>query len=109
MAMSRRERGLSLAAIKLLSLMLEDPTADHYGLDLSKRAGVLTGTVYPLLKRLEDLGWLESRLEEIDAVSEGRPARRLYRLTGEGARQARAEIETLQSTLPWARPAGGLA
>jgi DNA-binding PadR family transcriptional regulator len=107
--MKRRDRSLSLPAIKLLSLMLEDPTAPYYGLDLSKRAGVLTGTVYPLLKRLEDLGWLESELESIDPVAEGRPARRLYRLTGEGARLARVEINRLQSTLSRSHPAGGLA
>jgi PadR family transcriptional regulator, regulatory protein PadR len=106
--MGRRKRSLSLPAIKLLSLMLEDPTADYYGLDLSKRAGLLTGTVYPLLKRLEDMGWLESHQESIDASAEGRPARRLYRLTGDGARQAAVEIEGLQSTLARARPTLGL-
>lgn len=90
--MARRNRSLSPVALRVLGLMLEDPAADHYGLDLSRRAGVLTGTIYPLLRRLEERGWLESSTEPIDAALEGRPARRLYRLTGAGEHGARAEL-----------------
>jgi PadR family transcriptional regulator, regulatory protein PadR len=78
--------------------MLQDPAAEFYGLDLCQRAGLLTGTVYPLLQRLEDQQWLESRREDIDPSRTGRPARRLYRLTSLGAREARREIEALQAT-----------
>ena len=51
------------------------------------------GTLYKALGRLEELGLLTSRWEDADAV-EGRPRRRLYELTGLGARvaeQARAD------------------
>jgi len=106
--MGRRTRSLSLSAIKILAVMLEDPTADYYGLDLGRRVGVMTGTVYPLLKRLEDMGWLESYAEPVDPAAAGRPARRLYRLTGEGASRAKAELRELESTLARARPAVGL-
>ena len=93
-----RQRALSLPAVKILGLMLQDETAEYYGLDLCQRAGLLTGTVYPLLQRLEDRQWLESRCEDIDPSHSGRPARRLYRLTGLGAREARREIAALQAT-----------
>jgi PadR family transcriptional regulator PadR len=45
------------------------------------------GTLYKALSRLEDFGLLTSRWEDA-AVAEGRPRRRLYELTGEGARVA---------------------
>ena len=45
------------------------------------------GTLYKALGRLEELGLLTSRWEDAAAV-EGRPRRRLYALTGEGARVA---------------------
>ena len=51
------------------------------------------GTLYKALGRLEELGLLASRWEDA-AAAEGRPRRRLYELTGEGARvagQARAD------------------
>jgi PadR family transcriptional regulator PadR len=45
------------------------------------------GTLYKALSRLEDFGLLGSRWEDA-AAAEGRPRRRLYELTGEGARAA---------------------
>ena len=53
------------------------------------------GTLYKALGRLEEFGLLESRWEDAAAV-EGRPRRRLYELTGEGARVA--EERASQST-----------
>ncbi len=78
--------------------MLQDPSAEYYGLDLSKQAGVLTGTVYPLLQRLETLGWLESAPEPIDPASAGRPQRRLYRFTTGGAALATRALSEKPST-----------
>jgi PadR family transcriptional regulator PadR len=95
--MVRKRRSLSAPALKILGLMLQDPGAEYYGLELGRRADVLTGTVYPLLRRWEDLGWLSSRIEDIDGALEGRPPRRLYRLSGEGERNARREIEEMQA------------
>ena len=45
------------------------------------------GTLYKALGRLEDFGLLTSRWEDAGAA-EGRPRRRLYELTGEGAHVA---------------------
>jgi PadR family transcriptional regulator PadR len=48
------------------------------------------GTLYKALGRLEEFGLLTSRWEDAAAAIEGRPRRRLYELTGEGARVAEA-------------------
>ncbi len=52
------------------------------------------GTLYKALGRLEEFGLLTSRWEDAAAAAEGRPRRRLYELTGKGARAAeRARAE----------------
>ena len=56
---------------------------DHSG----SRSLTSHGTLYKALGRLEELGLLTSRWEDAAAV-EGRPRRRLYALTSEGARVA---------------------
>lgn len=105
--MPSRRRSLSRQALELLSVMLEDPRAEYYGLELCRRAELLSGTVYPLLRRLEQRGWLTARLEDVDSTAAGRPPRVLYRLTGEGERAARAEVFAVRQALtrPWT--AGG--
>jgi DNA-binding PadR family transcriptional regulator len=55
------------------------------------KGGALTanGTVYKALARLEEFGLLESRWEDAEvAVAEGRPRRRLYRITEAGRHAA---------------------
>ena len=80
-----------------------DGKAEFYGFDLAEqlasagRAGQLTahGVLYKALARLETAGLLESRWEDVDPVSEGRPRRRFYRVTG-GAAAALALSRNLQ-------------
>ena len=65
------------------------------------------GTLYKALGRLEDRGLLSSRWEDA-AAAEGRPRRRLYELTGEGARvaeQALADPVTARPPRVASRPA----
>ncbi len=76
----------------VLSAFLEDPQQELYGLEVCQAADLPSGTVHPILARFEGLGWLESRWEEVDPRAEGRPARRYYRLTREGAARARAAL-----------------
>ncbi|PPK68005.1 helix-turn-helix transcriptional regulator [Actinokineospora auranticolor] len=87
----------------VLRVLLADPAAEFYGLELGARAGLPSGTVHPILARLEACGWVDSRWEEVDPRVEGRPRRRYYRLTGAGgvragAALARAEARTRQLT-----------
>jgi len=54
----------------------------------ASRALTANGTLYKALRRLEERGLLTSRWEDPAEGVEGRPRRRLYELTGEGARVA---------------------
>lgn len=76
----------------VLAALLQDTTEPHYGLEIAKAAGLASGTIYPILARLERQKWVESEWENIDQAKEGRRRRRYYRLTGEGARVARDEL-----------------
>lgn len=84
---------ITLQTIEILSAMLDDPYEQWYGLELAKASSLKPGTIYPALARLESAGWLSSYWEEVDPSEVGRPRRRLYRLTGEGADSARAVVD----------------
>lgn len=89
---SIREPRMTLATQMVLGVLLSRPSSDHYGLELGAEAGLPSGTVHPILARLEALGWLESSWEDIDPRVEGRPARRYYRLSAAGADSAQAAL-----------------
>ena len=74
---------------ELLAAMLRKPRAWQYGYELSKDTGLTSGTLYPLLMRLSDQGFLESRWQEPERP--GKPPRHAYRLTSEGLTLARAK------------------
>lgn len=85
----------------ILAVLLESPDQQHYGLEMAKAAGLASGTIYPMLARLEREGLVESEMEDVKASVAGRRPRRYYRLTGAGASVASAEID---STVEWLRP-----
>ena len=109
---------ITSAVARVLAALLDDPAADRYGLDLIKVTGLPSGTIYPILIRLQRAGWLTAHWEEIDPAAEGRPARRYYRMTPDGTALARTELARLYQQLSRVegigraageRPAGGLA
>ncbi|MGZ4603758.1 MAG: PadR family transcriptional regulator [Kineosporiaceae bacterium] len=100
---------MTIPAQLVLQVLLEDPQREIYGRELGEAAGLPSGTVHPILARLEAMGWLESRWEDVDPSTAGRPARRYYRLTPDGAVQARdALARAYRARSPrTARPAPG--
>jgi DNA-binding PadR family transcriptional regulator len=76
----------------VLRALLEDPVRELYGVEIGAAAGLPSGTIHPILARLEGLRWVESRWEDIDTRVEGRPARRYYQLTATGAESARLAL-----------------
>jgi PadR family transcriptional regulator, regulatory protein PadR len=82
-----RNRSLSLQARSLLAMMAGAAGKWHHGYDLCRQAGIKSGTLYPLLIRLEEQGYLTA---EWQAPAEpGRPPRHAYRLTATGLQLAR--------------------
>ena len=93
------EPRMTTSVLKVVSAMLADVTAERYGLDLMHDTGLASGTLYPILVRLERAGWVASHWEDIDPIAEGRPARRYYVLTPHGAEGARREIAIVHQQL----------
>jgi PadR family transcriptional regulator, regulatory protein PadR len=83
---------LTVQVLLVLQALLREPGREMYGLELSEETGLLPGTAYPILLRLENEGWVTSRWEDVDPRAEKRPARRYYRLTASGAVQASAAV-----------------
>src|SRR5687767_7866206 len=60
----------------------------HYGFDVMDATSLPSGTVYPILRRLEREGMVTSEWEsEGIAQSEQRPPRRYYELTRDGVKE----------------------
>jgi PadR family transcriptional regulator, regulatory protein PadR len=83
--------------------MLESRRPWH-GFKLAKRVGIGSASVYVVLDRLENCGWLTSEWEDAEPSEKKRPRRRLYRLTPEGATAAREMIADYTPRVPL-RPA----
>ena len=71
----------------LLTALLEQPRSWRHGYALAKETGLGSGTLYPLLMRLNDQGLLDARWQESDQP--GKPPRHMYRPTAAGLALAR--------------------
>lgn len=69
-----------------------------WGLSICADADLGPGTVYPILDRLSERGWITSRDE--DGPHPGRPARRYYQLTEDGRALAQAALEARRNRMP---------
>ena len=90
----------------VLRALLAKPTQEMYGLQICTAAGLPSGTIHPILARLErEFGWLTSRWEDAAPAEEGRPRRRYYKLTEDGADRARIALaQATTSTVSSRRP-----
>jgi DNA-binding PadR family transcriptional regulator len=88
---------MTVPVAKVLAALLADPAGEHYGLQLMQQTGIASGTLYPILTRLQNAGWLTARWEDEDPSDAGRPVRRYYQLTPEGAEAARTGLAELRA------------
>jgi PadR family transcriptional regulator PadR len=105
---------MTLQTQLVLRVALTAPADEWYGLQMVKATGLPSGTVYPIIARLEQCDWITSRWENPEEhVTEGRPRRRYYRLTDSGAEAARLALANAYqgraaSELPWGNLTPGL-
>jgi DNA-binding PadR family transcriptional regulator len=97
---SDRDVRISLQTLRVLEAFLENPSHQLSGADLQRHCEIASGTLYPILLRLESAGWFVSRWETIDPVSAGRPRRRLYRLTPSGLARASEVFASFRRGVP---------
>lgn len=75
---------LTPQAVAVIRALLQTPTTPRWGRDIGRETGLKSGSLYPILARLEQAGWVESHWEEADVVERGRPRRRYHQLTPGG-------------------------
>src|SRR5579871_6097843 len=80
---------------RVLRAFLDDPADPRYGYDLMKAAGLKSGTLYPLLGRLEEERLVTSAWET--PQHDGQRPRKYYRLTAKGAEVARLELAQISA------------
>jgi DNA-binding PadR family transcriptional regulator len=90
---------LSAQTLKVLAVTMSALQDELSGAQIGREAKLQSGTLYPILLRLEQAGWLKSRWEDGDPRKLGRPRRRLYRITGLGQRKARSAFADLAPAL----------
>ena len=71
------------------------PSDELSGAEIGKRTKLASGTLYPILFRLEEEGWLQSRWEAGNPAILGRPRRRYYRVTIEGEKNVQEIVREL--------------
>ena len=86
----KRDRKPSAQTLSLLGALLQQPRTWCHGYDLCIATRIKSGTLYPILLRLSDRGFLEHKWQE--SRESGRPPRHVYRLTAGGIAYARVQI-----------------
>jgi PadR family transcriptional regulator PadR len=99
--MGTQEPRLTHQSHKVLNAFFLEPTRELAGSDLLDTTHLAPGTLYPILYRFEEAGWLRSWWEKGDPSELGRPRRRLYRITGLGM----ARVSALRAEIFGGQPA----
>lgn len=86
-----QEPRFTLQTAIVLDALLQNPGA--CGSELTKITRLSSGSLYPILIRLEQAGWLSSEWEREQATKLGRPRRRNYTVTAVGEREARRHAQ----------------
>jgi DNA-binding PadR family transcriptional regulator len=105
-----RTRTFSPQALQALAVLADAGAEWRHGYDITAQSGLKSGTLYPLLMRLEAAGQLEARWEESPIA--GRPARHVYRLTAAGQAMVASLAERMaeaRASLPGRTLQGGTA
>jgi DNA-binding PadR family transcriptional regulator len=86
-----------LHVLRVLDAIASTPRIS--GSDISSRTSLPSGTLYPLLTRLRDAGWVFSEWEQGDAAELGRPLKRFYSLTNDGKKAANDAAMEMQGAI----------
>jgi PadR family transcriptional regulator, regulatory protein PadR len=104
-----RQTRVTWQQVAVLDALLSSPDYESHGWALISKTGLGGPSIYRNLERCEELRLVTSRWGE--SGEQGKPRRRLYRLTPDGAVRARRLIDghaPRRSTVGRLRPSGGL-
>lgn len=93
------------AVVQVAVALMERPDDRHWGYDLGKRAGVRSGVLYPVLRRMLEEGWLVDGWEELTQERAKRPPRRYYEITDRGVSELGALLASARVDARFTSPA----
>jgi PadR family transcriptional regulator PadR len=93
--MGTNEPRLTGPTLRVLSALLSSPRDELSGAEIGREARLASGTLYPILARLEHAGWLSSRWEVEEPSALGRPRRRFYCITKSAFRELQPAFRRL--------------
>jgi DNA-binding PadR family transcriptional regulator len=83
---------ITTQTLKVLAILMSRTQDEISGAEICRTTKLASGTLYPILLRLEGAGWVESRWETEDPHELGRPRRRFYQMTGVGVKKAKSSF-----------------
>lgn len=99
-----RARSLSFQTKKVLYALLQAGVQGAHGYEIIQDVGIKSGTLYPILIRLTDQGFMDAEWQEPEVS--GRPPRQVYRLTVSGIELAKRNLPETQTSVD---PSSGAA
>lgn len=91
---------MTSARVKVLQVFLTEPQARQWGYKLMEETGLQSGTLYPILRYFEQIGWIESGAEILDSSVANRPPRQYYELSASGEPAARQAVRSFFEGFP---------
>ena len=92
---------LTPQTVTVLRALLATPATPRWGRDIGRETGLKSGSLHPILARLEQAGLIESYWEDSTAYEDtGRPRRRYYRFAPGGAQAAHLAIAAARPSSP---------
>ena len=93
-----KEPRMTAPTLRVLGLLTSCPELS--GRIIGEALQLSSGTLYPILARLEASQWVASRWEDGDPAALGRPRRRFYQLTDQGRAKARTAVSEVLAAWP---------
>jgi PadR family transcriptional regulator PadR len=97
--MGRKPRRITDETAAVLSLFVDQPQRSLYGLEIITETSIPSGSLYPILLRLEARGVIDGVWEEIDEAAAGRRRRRYHRITSDGIAYASSALEEWRAVM----------
>jgi PadR family transcriptional regulator PadR len=96
--MAIKQMQVTTQTLKILAALMSSHE-EVSGAEIARGTKLASGTLYPILMRLEEAKWVRSRWETEEPSRLGRPRRRLYQLTALGASSAKAQFREFSSMI----------
>ena len=95
--MHRQSLVMTRPTQEVLAALIGHAARDQHGADICAVTGLSSGTIYPVLARLEALQWVDSGWEQPSVHQQGWPRRRYYRLSPYGLAMARGALASARA------------